>query len=75
VKDTGIGIAPDKIDLVFEQFRQADPSATRKYGGTGLGMPISRSLMEYMNGTVTIESEGLGKGSKVIMTIPIDEAA
>jgi signal transduction histidine kinase len=71
VKDSGIGIDPDKIHLVFEQFQQVDPTTSRKYGGTGLGMPISKSLMEYMNGTVAIESEGLGKGAIVTMTIPI----
>ena len=71
VKDTGIGIDPNKIYLVFEQFQQVDPSTARKYGGTGLGMPISKSLMEYMNGTVAIESEGQGKGATVTLTIPI----
>ena len=71
VKDTGIGIDPDKIYLVFEQFQQVDPSTARKYGGTGLGMPISKSLMEYMHGTVAIESEGRGKGATVTLTIPI----
>ena len=71
VTDTGIGIAPDKISLVFEQFCQADPSATRKYGGTGLGMPISKSLMEHMNGSIAISSPGLGKGATVSIAIPI----
>jgi len=74
VEDTGIGIAPDKIDLVFEKFRQADPSATRKYGGTGLGMPISQALMEHMNGGISIESEGLGKGCTVLLSIPVAKA-
>jgi signal transduction histidine kinase len=71
VTDAGIGIAPDKIALVFEQFCQADPSATRKFGGTGLGMPIAKSLMEHMNGSITISSPGLGKGATVLITIPL----
>jgi signal transduction histidine kinase len=71
VTDTGIGIAPDKIALVFEQFCQADPSATRRFGGTGLGMPIAKSLMEHMNGSITISSPGLEKGATVLITIPL----
>jgi signal transduction histidine kinase len=71
VIDTGIGIASEKMHLVFEQFSQADPSATRKYGGTGLGMPISKSLMELMKGTIEVESEGLGKGTTARIRIPL----
>jgi signal transduction histidine kinase/DNA-binding response OmpR family regulator len=62
VKDTGIGIAPEKLDTIFESFTQADASTTRKYGGTGLGLTISKRLAELMGGNLEIQSE-LGKGS------------
>ncbi len=62
VKDTGIGIPTDKIDHVFESFRQADLSTTRRFGGTGLGLAISAQLVSLMNGRIWVESE-LGKGS------------
>jgi signal transduction histidine kinase/DNA-binding response OmpR family regulator len=62
VRDTGVGIAPDKQKLVFEAFSQADGSTARKFGGTGLGLTISSRLVEMMGGRVWLESE-LGKGS------------
>ena len=75
VEDTGIGIAPDKIDAVFDQFTQAESSTTRQYGGTGLGLAITRNLIEAMGGTVRASSE-LGKGSKftIDLALPIAEA-
>ncbi len=62
VSDTGVGIPEEKIDTIFESFRQVDGSITRKYGGTGLGLSISKQLSEMMGGKVWVESE-LGKGS------------
>lgn len=62
VRDTGIGIPNEKIDMIFESFTQADSSTTRKFGGSGLGLTISKSLAELMGGTLRAESE-YGKGS------------
>ena len=74
VRDTGIGIAADTLQTLFEPFVQADASTTRHFGGTGLGLSIVRRLVEMMNGAVGIESE-LGKGSSFWFTLPLDEAA
>lgn len=62
VKDTGIGIAPEQHDFVFESFHQSSGQDVRKYGGTGLGLPISKRLTELMRGNISLESEP-GKGS------------
>ncbi len=56
VEDTGIGIAPDRMDRLFQSFSQVDPSTTRKYGGTGLGLTISKRLVELMGGQIQVES-------------------
>lgn len=63
VEDTGIGISEDKISHLFESFTQADASTTREYGGTGLGLTISKKLCEIMNGSIKAEST-LGKGAR-----------
>ncbi|MGN6375102.1 MAG: ATP-binding protein, partial [Sphingomonas sp.] len=74
VIDTGIGIAPDKLDEIFESFRQADASTTRRFGGTGLGLAICRNLARAMDGDVTVRST-LGEGTTFIVDLPLIEAS
>ncbi len=74
VMDSGIGIAPENISKVFESFSQADQTTTRKFGGTGLGLPICKRLAEAMGGEIGIDSE-LGIGSTFYFTLPIDQLA
>ena len=73
VSDTGIGIAPEKLDSIFASFSQADTSTTRQYGGTGLGLTISRRLLEIMDGRIWVEST-LGKGSDFHFVARLPEA-
>jgi signal transduction histidine kinase len=73
VKDTGIGIPPDKVEAIFQEFTQVDSSTTRKAGGTGLGLPISRRLVEMHGGRLWAESTGKpGEGSAFFVELPLE---
>ncbi|HWQ36142.1 MAG TPA: response regulator [Blastocatellia bacterium] len=75
VSDTGAGITPEFLPYVFDRFRQADGSSTRKHGGLGLGLAIVRHLVELHGGTVRAESEGAGRGATFTITLPLTRAA
>jgi PAS domain S-box-containing protein len=70
VSDTGLGIPPDKLDVIFEKFHQVDASATRSHGGLGLGLYIAKQFTELLGGEIEVESE-LGRGSIFTVTIPV----
>jgi signal transduction histidine kinase len=71
VSDTGIGMNQEALRYIFDEFRQADMSSTRRYGGTGLGLAIVKKFINLMGGEIVVESEE-GKGSKFTITMPME---
>ncbi len=73
VKDTGVGIAPDKLKLLFQSFNQLDSSVAKEFGGTGLGLVISKALIEKMGGEINVESVE-GQGTRFYFTVVIEKS-
>jgi len=71
VWDTGVGIAPENMEKIFEGFFRVDTPYSRVTEGTGLGLPLSKKLVELHGGRLSVESEGLNKGTSVRFTLPI----
>lgn len=71
ITDTGIGIPSNYLERIFDKFIQVDPSSTRKYEGTGLGLTITRNLVEIMGGTIEARSEGENCGTTMVFTLPV----
>lgn len=71
VRDTGVGIAPENLPRIFERFYRVEKSRARALGGSGIGLTISKALVEAMRGTIRAESAGLGKGSVFTFTLPV----
>jgi signal transduction histidine kinase len=70
VRDNGIGIEPDFLPYVFDRFRQADSATTRRHGGLGLGLAIVHHLVEMHDGSISVHSDGAGKGALFTVYLP-----
>jgi CheY-like chemotaxis protein len=75
VSDTGEGIPPEFLSAIFERFRQADGSISRRHGGLGLGLSIARQIIEMHGGTITAHSDGVGLGARFRVTLPLAHLA
>lgn len=71
LKDDGEGISPEFLPYVFDRFRQADNSATRRHGGLGIGLSVVRHIVELHGGSIRVESEGRGRGATFVVTLPL----
>jgi signal transduction histidine kinase len=74
VSDTGIGLAPEHLDHIFERFYRVDKSRSRAFGGSGIGLTIAQSLAQAMGGEIRAESAGLNQGSSFTLTLPVCNA-
>jgi signal transduction histidine kinase len=74
VEDNGIGIEPDMITHIFDEYRQSEHATTRHYGGLGLGLTIAGHIVKLHKGTIDVESMGIGQGSTFTITIPRTDA-
>jgi len=71
VRDSGVGIPPEFLPVVFDRFRQADASHSRRYGGLGIGLTLVKQLVEQHGGSVRADSEGDGRGATFVVTLPL----
>jgi PAS domain S-box-containing protein len=74
IEDSGVGIAPDVVPRLFERFWQAESSTTRRHGGLGIGLSIVKTIVELHGGEVHAESEGIGRGARFVVTLPLADA-